>query len=209
MAEIAATLGAEALFASAPGLAASAGGVASSGMGTLAVQEMAAAGSGWGATVTPGWASVAGGGASGPLSALQGTASAAQAVTQLFGGAAGYMSHKANASGLRLNADQEFIAAERQALEINRERLKKVGDSRVAFAGSGQLTSGAGDIEASLANQAEFETGLLRTNARLGAAGKRGQAISQDTAGYASLLQGGTKALATKADYALDLRRRG
>lgn len=147
--------------------------------------------------------------ASGPLSSLQTGMNAASALTSLFSGVAGRSSNYNRASFMDMNASQDRLAAEAAAIEIERERVKRVGETRVAFAASGQLTSSGADIERALADDAARKTSLTRASGDATAAGRRAQAASLRSQGDADLLTGSVKAWSTWANNDLSLRRRG
>lgn len=128
-------------------------------------------------------AAAAAAGASSALSILQGVATAGSALFSL-------------ASGMS-QSRQEDLAAKAEALRIKREELIKIGQLRVAFAGSGIDISGgqALALEEGIRSQAAFETGLAETSGEMRASSAR--------------LRGYGQAFGTAAGGLIDIARRG
>lgn len=128
-------------------------------------------------------AATAAAGASSALSILQGVATAGSALFSLASGSA--------------QAKQEDLAARAEALRIKREELIKVGQLRVAFAGSGvDISSGQpAALEQSRHDQAEFERGLALTSGEMRATSARmrgfGQAFGQAAGGLIDIARRG------------------
>jgi hypothetical protein len=122
-------------------------------------------------------------GASSALSVLQGVATAGSALFSL-------------ASGLS-QGRQEDLAARAEAVRIKREELTKIGQLRVAFAGSGiDIASGqAATLEEGIRDEADFETGLALTSGRMRA--------------NAARMKGYAQAFGTAAGGLIDIARRG
>lgn len=122
-------------------------------------------------------------GASSALSILQGVATAGSAIFSL-------------ASGFS-QANQEDLAATAEAQRIKREELIKIGQLRVAFAGSGvDISAGQpATLEGSILDQSEFETGLARSSGDMRAASAR--------------LKGVGQAFGTATNGLIDIARRG
>ena len=122
-------------------------------------------------------------GASSVLSILQGVATAGSAVLGL-------------ASGISQSM-QEDLAAKAEANRIKREELIKIGQLRVAFAGSGvDVTTGqALSLESDIQKQAKFEIGLAKAT---------GQMRST-----AALIKGAGNALYLGGGGLIDIARRG
>ncbi len=131
----------------------------------------------------PAAAATAAVGASSALSVLQGVATAGSALFSLASGQA--------------QGRQEDLAAKAEALRIKREELIKIGQLRVAFAGSGvDISSGQpAALEQSIQSQAAFETGLVETSGEMRANAARMKGISQ--------------AFGTGASGLIDIARRG
>lgn len=168
-----------------------------------ALGTAAAGAGGWVTTMT------GAGATSGMLSALQGTASVGSMITSALGGGLGLMSGLQNASMARLNARSEELKSEAQAIEIQRDLVRKIGANRVAFAASGLDVSSSSAIEGSLRDQAQFQTDLARTSGDMAAASRRMQAGNAELQGYSSLIAAAGKLGRQGADYALDLSKRG
>lgn len=170
--------------AAAGGAAAGATSLASWLAGTTAVNAA-------GATVFSG---AAAGGAS-ALSMLQGAFTAASVLGSLGSGLVGLG-----------EADQQARAtemtAERQALEIRRETLKKIGDSRAAFAASGVTLASSAPVEASLTSQGAREEEVARLGGRISSGQIR-------LRGTASLLSSSIDALDTMARGTTSIAKRG
>lgn len=139
-----------------------------------------------GATAAPAAAGAAAAGigtASSALSILQGVATAGSA---LFSLASGYS-----------QSVQEDLAAKAEANRIKREELIKIGQLRVAFAGSGVDIS-AGQplaLENDVRSQADFEIGMARSTGRMRSAN--------------ALLRGAGQAFGTASNTLIDIARRG
>lgn len=178
----------------------------------LTAAETAAAVGSAGAAAAP-WAAgttvTAAGGASGALSALQTAATVTSMVSTLFGGVAGYTSHQNQARFAEINAESDRLAAEAESLKIRREYVKRVGDSRVAFAAGGLDISSGGEIEGSLKDQADFETGMLAAGGRMGKASGMAQAESLRSRSYGSLIGAAGDMARYGLGQGLDLRKRG
>lgn len=147
--------------------------------------------------------------ASGTLSALQTAATVTSMVSTLFAGVAGYTSHQNQARFAGINAESERLAAEAESLKIRREYVKRVGDSRVAFAAGGLDISSGGEIEGSLKDQADFETGMIAAGGRMGKASGLAQAESLRSRGYGSLIGAAGDMARYGLGQAIDLRKRG
>jgi hypothetical protein len=122
-------------------------------------------------------------GTSGALSILQGAATAGSALFSLAGGISG--------------SQAEDLAAKAEANRIKREELIKIGQLRVAFAGSG-VDIGSGQplsLEEDIRSQADFEIGTAR------ATGK--------TRSTNALLKGAGQAFGTVSNGLIDIARRG
>ena len=122
-------------------------------------------------------------GASGALSILQGAATAGSA---LFSLASGFSQSQA-----------EDLAAKAEANRIKREELIKIGQLRVAFAGSGvDIDSGQPlSLEQDLQSQADFEIRTARNTGKM-----RSQS---------ALLKGAGQAFGTATTGLIDIARRG
>ena len=122
-------------------------------------------------------------GASSALSILQGVATAGSALFSIASG--------------NSQARQEDLAAKAEALRIKREELIKIGQLRVAFAGSGiDISSGQPAVlEEGIRRQAEFETGLAETSGEMRA--------------NAARMKGYGQAFGTGASGLIDIARRG
>ncbi len=122
-------------------------------------------------------------GASTALSVLQGVTTAASAIFALGSGFA--------------QSQQEDLAARAEALKIQREELIKIGQLRVAFAGSG-IDLSAGQplaLEQSIQQQSDFEQGIARSTGDLRSANARlrgfGQAAGTASQGLISIARRG------------------
>jgi hypothetical protein len=105
-------------------------------------------------------------GASSAMSILQGVTTAGSALFSLASGSS--------------QARQEDLAAKAEALRIKREELIKIGQLRVAFAGSG-VDIGSGQtaaLEEGIRSQASFETRLVETSGEMRANAARMKGIS-------------------------------
>ena len=142
------------------------------------------------------------------LSAVQSGFSVMSAISTVLGGVAGYNSHNNQAAFADLEAENERLGAEAEALRIRREMVKRVGDARVAYAASGQDVSGAGEVVDSLYSQAAFETAMARSGGAMRAAGRGAQADSLRSQGTASLISAAGKTADRGLDTYLDVRKR-
>jgi hypothetical protein len=120
-------------------------------------------------------------GASTALSVLQGVATVGSAVFSL-------------ASGFS-QATQEDLAAKAEANRIKREELLKIGQLRVAFAGSGVDISGGQALEDDIRSQADFEIGMARSTGKMRSANAMlrgvGQAFGTATGGLIDIAKRG------------------
>lgn len=149
------------------------------------------------------------GASSGVLSALQTVASIGSAASMLFGGVSAYQQSQAQAMFGALDAESERLQAREQSLRIRREMVQKVGAARVGFAASGLDVSSADAIEASLASEATFETGLADAGGRYRAAGGQATANSYRQRGTSRLISAAVGALGQGARLGLDIANRG
>lgn len=147
--------------------------------------------------------------ASGALSALQTAATVTSMVSTLVGGIAGYQSHQSQARFAGINAEAERLEAESKSLAIRRELVKRIGDSRVAFAGAGLDISSGAEIEGALRSDAEFQIGMAEAGGRVGAAAGEATAASYRARGMGSLIGAAGDMARYGLGQALDLRKRG
>lgn len=145
---------------------------------------------------------------SGALTALQSTVTVASMVSAALGGVSGYTSHRDQALFQGLEAGNDKLAAAAEANRIQRELVKRIGDSRVAYAGAGLDTSSGVDIENSLRRQADFETSIATTGGDMRAAGRRAQQQATISQGYGSLISAVGKIGDRGLDLSLDVARR-
>lgn len=167
---------------------------------------------GWVTTMTAGAGEAASGLAgagSGMLSSLQGYASVGSNVAQLLSGGMSALGGVNSRRMADLNAHADELASEAKAIDIKRQLVKQIGDSRVAFAAGGMDIGSGAAIESGLRDQAQFQTDLARTSGEMGAISKRMAGANAETAGYAGLIASAAKAAKGFADYNLDLRKRG
>lgn len=133
------------------------------------------------AAAAPAAAATAAVGASSALSVLQGVATAGSA---LFSLASGFAQGK-----------QEDLAAKAEANRIKREELIKIGQLRVAFAGSGVDISGGAALEGDIRSQAAFETEMAESSGQMRAASARlrgaGHAFKAATGGLIDIARRG------------------
>lgn len=185
-------------------------------LGTSTAAAGTAAAGGWlagttattaaGATVFSGASALAG---STALSVLSGVLTAGSMLSTIAGGAAAVSEAETNAALQGLQGTQEVLASEETALRIKRDLLKKVGETRVAFAGSG-LTIGSGaEVERDLTNQADFETGIERTNATIRRAQAKARQKTYRDSATMSLVGAAGKILGQAGSYGVDLVKRG
>lgn len=145
---------------------------------------------------------------SGVLSAVQSAVTVGSMVATALGGYAGYQSHKTQAAFAEIDAGNEQVAAAAQANKIQRELIKRIGDARVAYAGSGLDISSGSDIEASLRSQADYETSIAYGGGNMRAAGRRAQVGSLLTQSTGSLISAAGKIADRGLDTYLDVSRR-
>lgn len=129
------------------------------------------------------------------LGSLQGGFTIASAFGSLASGMVGMAESEVQARG-------ETLQAEREALAIREETLKKIGDSRVAFGASGVTLASSDPVEATLYGQTEREMALARSGGRL----RSSQARARGSAG---MLAAVTDALGTVGNYATSVANRG
>jgi hypothetical protein len=146
---------------------------------------------------------------SGTLGALSTGLTVASAASALIGGYMSYQQANFQADAAQLNADQARLESEEKALRIRREQVQKVGQARVAFAGSGLDISSGAAIEAGYGREAAFETGLARTSGEIGAGSAGMQAAALRSRGTASLVEGGVRAAGSYARDRITVGRRG
>jgi hypothetical protein len=146
------------------------------------------------------------GGLSAAATSAVGAVSGASALTLLQGGftaasvlgslAGGY----ADQTDYNLQARQETLQAEREALAIREETLKKIGDARVAFGASGVTLASADPIEGTLNSQADREISLSQSGGRLASSRMRGRGSSAMLAAASDALGAGGNFAASVAN---------
>ncbi len=144
----------------------------------------------------------------GMLSTLQGYATVGSNVAQLLSGGLSALGGVQSKRMADLNAHADELASEAKAIDIKRQLVKQIGDSRVAFAAGGLDISSGSAIESGLRDQAQFQTDLVKTSGEMGAISKRMAGANAEIAGYAGLIGAAAKAAKGYADYNLDLSRR-
>jgi hypothetical protein len=150
---------------------------------TAAAASAPAAGAAAGAAGAAGSLASVAAGTSGALSILQGAASAGSALFSLASGFSG--------------AKAEDLAAKAEANRIKREELIKIGQLRVAFAGSG-IDIGGGQalsLEEDLQSQADYEIGTARATGKMRSTN--------------ALLKASGQAFGTVTNSLIDIARRG
>lgn len=143
------------------------------------------------------------------LTVLQGVATAGSVLATLSGGMAARSEAKTNARLAEMQGEQDYIDAERRSLAIRRETLKKVGDARVAFAGSGLDISSADAIVGSLEAQGDYETGVERSSAQMRKLQAGMRAKQYRASGQADLIGSVAKAVGQGANLGIDIANRG
>jgi len=182
---------------SALGSAASAGVTAvSSGLASAA----GAVGSGLGALTGAG---------SSALGILQGVATAASVASTLVGGIGQNAEAQTNAQLAELQGNTDFVASQQKVLDIKRDLAQKIGEARVAFAGSGLDISSASSVEDDLENQAKFQTAIEQDNATLQKQQAMLRAAQYRNSGALDLAGASLKALGQAGSYGLDIAKRG
>lgn len=155
-----------------------------------------------------GAAGLAGAG-SGMLSALQSGMTVASSISSILGGVGKYNEGMLKSRFADIEAEGERLRGEEQALRIKRELVQRIGDTRVAYAGSGLDVSSGYGVEGALGEQADFETSLARSGADMRRAGKLAQAAMARSQGTAGLLSGVVRGGGQLVDYGIDLAKRG
>jgi hypothetical protein len=185
------------------GLFALAGPELAAGAGSaVGAAELLPAVGGWSTLVTPAAGSSA-------LGVLQGVATAGSMLSAGVGGLAALGQGLSRGALSDVEAEQERLAGEERAIRLKRELVQKIGANRVAFAASG-VQIGSGDaLEGSLRSEAEFETQLAGTNARIKQLAAEQRADQYRFQGYAGALAAAGKIGALGANYGLDIARRG
>jgi hypothetical protein len=176
-------------------------------MAPLAIAVMGMIGTAGAAAATAGTALVAGAstlagtvgtalaGSATALGSLQGAFTIASAFGSIASGMVGMAESEVQARG-------EKLQAEREALAIRDETLKKIGDNRVAFGASGVTLASSDPVEMTLYGQTERETTLALSGGRLRASQARAR-------GNAGMLAAATDALGSVGNYATSVANRG
>lgn len=163
----------------------------------MAIAVMGMMGSG---SAVAGGAAAAGGlttaaGGAGMLGMLQG----AMTIGSVFASIAGGQAEKAD---FELQARAQGMQAEREALAIREETLKKIGDSRVAFGASGVTLASSNPVEDTLYGQSSREISLARSGGRINASRSKAR-------GSSAMLAAVTDAMGTAGNYAGSVANRG
>lgn len=106
-------------------------------------------------------------------------------------------------------ADQERLAGDEAALRIKRDALKRIGQARVAFAGSGLDISSGFAIEDSIEDDAGFELSIARSNTKRRAAIAEVRSASSRIAVDNTLTTARAEANSQRIGAILNLARRG
>lgn len=185
-------------------------------MAELAIGLFAALGTGGAAAGGTAAAAGAGGLFSGLLTAgsstlgiLQGVATAASVASTLVGGVGSLVQGFQQADIAKLQGNSEYLASEQKALQIRRDLVQKVGEARVAFAGSGLDISSATAVESDLRNQAAYATDIEKTNAETNRQMAVLRAKQYRTNGVLDLAGASLKAAGQIGGYGLDIAKRG
>ena len=149
------------------------------------------------------------GATSGLFGTLGTVATVGSMAASILGGAMAWRQSESQAAVAELNAEGAKLEASEKALRIRREAVIKVGQARVAFAGSGLDISSGSAIEAGYNAERDFEVGLAKSAGELGAASNRMQAESYRSRGRASLIDAATKAGGAYVNNAISIARRG
>lgn len=145
---------------------------------------------------------------SGTLSALQTGMTVASMISTAIGGVAGYQSSQTQSRFSALEASGERIAADAEANRIRRELLKRIGDTRVAYAGAGLDISSGREIEAGLRSQADYETEMAMSGGEMRSAGRMAQSAAQRSQGWGSLVSAAGRIAERGFDSYLSIARR-
>lgn len=185
-------------------------------MAELAIGLFAALGTGGAAAAGTGAAAGAGGLFSGLLGAgsstlgvLQGVATVASVASTLVGGVGSFFEGQNQAEMAKLQGNADYIAGEQKALQIRRDLVQKIGEARVAFAGSGLDVSSAGAVESDLTNQADYATAIEKMNAEQSRQMALLRAKQYRTNGALDLAGASLKAVGQVGGYGLDIAKRG
>jgi len=143
------------------------------------------------------------------LGVLQGVATAASVASTIVGGVGSFFEGQNQAEMSKLQGNAEYIAGEQKALQIRRDLLQKIGEARVAFAGSGLDVSSAGAVESDLTNQADYATAIEKTNAEQSRQMALLRAKQYRTNGALDLAGASLKAVGQAGGYGLDIAKRG
>lgn len=143
------------------------------------------------------------------LTVLQGVATAGSVLSTLAGGFSASAEGKTNAQLAQMQGEQDYIDAERRALAIRRETLKKVGDARVAFAASGLDVSSSDAVVGDLQSQGNYETGVERKSAEMRKLQAGLRARQYRASGDANLIGSVARSIGTAANYGIDIASRG
>ena len=164
-------------------------------MAVMSMVGSAGAAAAAGASTLAGTVSSALAGSATALSSLQSGFSIASAFGTIAGGIVEDQEYQ-------LQARSERLQAEREALAIKDETLKKIGDSRVAFGASGVTLASASPVDNTLYGQSDREMALARSAGRL----KANQARIR---GKASLISSVTNAAGQLGNSATSIANRG
>lgn len=143
------------------------------------------------------------------LTVLQGLATAGSLLSTVVGGVGAFAQAQSDAQMAKLQGTQDYITSQETAMRIRREMVQKTGDARVAFAGSGLDISSADAVTGSIADQANFETEIERTNAQRKLAEARMKARQYRTNALFDLAGTAAKAGGQFAQYKLSVANRG
>ncbi len=146
---------------------------------------------------------------SGVLGTLSTVATIGSSVATLLGGALGYRQAQQQADVAEMNASAAETEAAERSYRIRRELVQKVGQARVAFAGSGLDISSGDAIEAGYRREADFETSLAKSAGQIGAASGRATAETYRTRGYSSLVEAAARASGSLVSERISIARRG
>ena len=147
---------------------------------------------------------------------LSTVATVLQAGTSIYSAYSTVQAGKAQARTAQINAEMAALEAQREDLqgtqkeiEIKRETLKRIGQSRVAFGASGLDISSASSVEDAVSSESDFAIKIAKSNAERRAAAARAKSGMLKSQGQNALAAAKTQAFTDGAASLIQIMRRG
>lgn len=140
---------------------------------------------------------------------LQVAGAGVSAYSTLQSGQAQARTAQINAELAALEAQREDLAGTQKEIEIKRETLKRIGQSRVAFGASGLDISSASSVEDAINDESSFAITIAKSNAERRAAAARAKSGLLMSQASNAISASRTQAFSDSAASLVKIMRRG